>query len=86
MKQENIRMIAFDGSESWVYGFNQIPTFDIKEHDIISSNLRNTEEMESYSFENWHLVKLALETHNHILFRLKTTKPSKRDNITLDAK
>ncbi len=78
MQNQNIRMIAFDGSESWIYGFSQIPTFNICEHDIISSNLRSTEEMESYSFENWNLVKLALEKHKDILFRLKTTKPSKR--------
>jgi hypothetical protein len=40
--------------------------------------LKSTEEMESYQLTNWHLVKLALETHKDILFRLKTRKPSKR--------
>lgn len=34
MKQENMRVIAFDGSESWIYGFSQIPVFTIGEHDI----------------------------------------------------
>lgn len=34
--------------------------------------------IEKYSLQNWNLVKLCLDTHKDVLFRLKTRKPSKR--------
>jgi hypothetical protein len=78
MKQENVRVIAFDGSEVWLYAFSQIPTFNISEKDIIATSRRQADTIEKYSLQNWNLVKLALETQKDILFRLKTRKPSKR--------
>ncbi len=78
MKNPEVRLIAFDGSLAWLYGFSQIPVFQIREHDILSNERKSTEDSEKYSFENWHLVKLALEKHKDILFNLSTRKPSKR--------
>ena len=43
-----------------------------------SSKLESNDDLENYSFENWHLVQLALKTHPNLLFRLKSTRPSKR--------
>ena len=78
MKNSEVRLIAFDGSLAWLYGFSQIPVFQIREHDILINERRSTEDLEKYSFENWHLVKLALEKHKDILFNMQTRKPSKR--------
>ena len=72
------RVIAFDGSETWLYGFNRIEVFTIGEHDILAQKLRTIEEFERFELQNANLVKLALEKHRNILFRLKTRKPSKR--------
>lgn len=76
--QPEIRILVFDGSLAWLYGYNQIPVFQIREHDILSNERKSTEDLERYSFENWHLVKLALEKHKDLLFNLQTRKPSKR--------
>jgi hypothetical protein len=76
--QENVRVIAFDGSETWLYAFSKIAVFGISEKDIIANNRRKADTIEKYTLQNWNLVKLALETHKDILFRLKTRKPSKR--------
>jgi hypothetical protein len=78
MKQENVRVIAFDGSETWLYAFSKIPVLSIGEHDILARDRKCTEDLEKYELQNWNLVKLALATHKDILFRLKTRKPSKR--------
>lgn len=78
MKQQNIRNIIFDGSETWLYSASKIATFNIGEHDISSQQRRNTEELEKYTLENENLVKIALMKEKDILFRLKTRKPSKR--------
>jgi hypothetical protein len=78
MKQENVRNIIFDGSETWLYSFSQIPTFSIGDHDISETSRRTSQDFEKYSLQNAHLVKLCLETHKDILFRLKSRKPSKR--------
>jgi len=74
-----IRCIAFDGSESWLYGFSRIPVYDIAENDVqLVTDVKSTEDLEKYEFVNWQLIKLALDTNQHILFRLKSRRPSKR--------
>lgn len=75
---ENCRFIGFDGSETWLYAFSKIPTFTVSEHDILAQKLRTVDEIEKYQLANANFVKLALETHKDLLFRLKTRKPSKR--------
>jgi hypothetical protein len=77
-RMPNVRVLIFDGSESWLYGFNRIETFTISENDILAAHLRTIEEFEKYQLTNWHLIRLALEKHRSLLFRLKTRKPSKR--------
>lgn len=72
------RVIIFDGSETWLYAFDKIPTFTIKERDIVAKKVKRTDEIERYRIKNWNLVISALHSHKHILFRLKTRKPSKR--------
>lgn len=77
--REKARVLIFDGSEAWLYGFDKIPTFTVNENDIVlTEDVRTTEEIERYALTNWHLIELALRTHKDILFRLKTRKPSKR--------
>jgi len=79
MKREDCRVIAFDGSETWLYAFSKIPTFTVKERDIqLVNDVKTTEEIERYQLTNWNLIELALRTHKDLLFRLKTRKPSKR--------
>ena len=75
---ENCRVLAFDGSETWIYAFDKIPVFTIGEHDILESSRGNIQQFEKYTLQNSNLVKLALQTHKDLLFRLKTRKPSKR--------
>ena len=75
---KNSRVLIFDGSEAWLYGFSKIPTFNISENDITLSVVKTALDIETYTLQNWQLVKLALETHKDLLFRLKTRKPSKR--------
>ncbi len=75
---ENSRVLIFDGSDAWLYGFSQIATFNINEQDISASIQRNSLETEHYRFNNWQLVLNALNSHDDLLFRLKTKKPSKR--------
>jgi len=77
--KQKARVLIFDGSEAWLYGYDRIPTFTIKERDIVLSNdLETTDQIERYKIKKWNLVKFALHTHKDILFRLKTRKPSKR--------
>jgi hypothetical protein len=77
--REKARVLIFDGSEAWLYGFDKIPTFTVNENDImLLQDVKTTEDIERYQLTNWHLVELALRTHKDILFRLKTRKPSKR--------
>jgi hypothetical protein len=78
MENPNVRTIAFDGSETWLYSFSKIAVFNVSEHDILSRDRKSTDDLEKYKLANWNLVKLALETHKDLLFRLKTRKPSKR--------
>jgi hypothetical protein len=72
------RVIIFDGSLAWLYGYNAIPTFNINEEDITLSDVKTTQDIERYTLNNLELVKFALNTKKDILFRLKTRKPSKR--------
>jgi hypothetical protein len=75
---ENSRVIIFDGSDSWLYGFSQIPVFNVNNEDISANSQKYSFETEHYSLNNWNLVKLALDNHQDILFRLKTRSPSRR--------
>jgi hypothetical protein len=77
------RILIFDGSEAWLYGYSKIPVFTIGERDIqLITDVQTVEEIERYQLNNWELVKLALQTHKDLLFRLKTRKPSKRGFFT----
>ena len=78
---DNCRVLIFDGSETWLYGFDRIPTVSISERDIVFTNgntIQTTQEIEKYTLANWNLIKLALKTEKDLLFRLKSRKPSKR--------
>jgi hypothetical protein len=77
-QQENVRAIAFDGSETWLYSAPKVATFTVQERDIVTQDVKTTDEIEKYALKNWNLIQLALSTHKDILFRLKTRKPSKR--------
>ena len=73
------RVLIFDGSEAWLYGFSKIPVFTVGELDItLAKDVESIEQIERYSLNNWNLVKLALDSEKDILFRLKSRKPSKR--------
>jgi hypothetical protein len=58
---EQSRVFIFDGSDSWLYGFSQIPVFNVNNEDITSTSQRHTLEFEHYSLNNWQLVKTALD-------------------------
>jgi hypothetical protein len=76
---ENCRVLAFDGSETWLYAFDKIATVNISERDItLVNDVKSTEEIEKYELANWNLIKLALATEKDLLFRLKSRKPTKR--------
>ena len=78
-QQENVRAIAFDGSETWLYSaFKSSIHSQSNERDIVSQDVKTTDEIEKYALKNWNLIQLALSTHKDFLFRLKTRKPSKR--------
>jgi hypothetical protein len=71
------RVLIFDGSEAWLYGFSKIPVFTITERDITLAP-QTPEQTEPYVLQNWNLVKLALAKEKDLLFRLKSRKPSNR--------
>ena len=73
-----VKVIIFDGSMAWLYGYNKIPVFTIGEHDIQLADVKTTQDIETYQFNNWQLIKLALNTQKDLLIRLKTKSPSKR--------
>lgn len=75
---ENCRVLAFDGSLTWLYAFNKIAVYSIGEHDILETSRANTQDFEKYTLQNANLIKLALETHKDLLFNLKSRNPSKR--------
>lgn len=79
LQRGKARVLIFDGSETWLYAYDKIPTFTVQDRDItLIEDVKTTEEIERYQVENWNLVVLALEKYDAILFRLKTRKPSKR--------
>ena len=68
--RQKARVLIFDGSEAWLYGFDRIPTFTIQERDItLLGDRKTTDEIERYKIKNWKLVK----------FCLLYTSPSPRD-------
>jgi hypothetical protein len=76
---DNCRVLIFDGSLAWLYGFDRIPVLTVKEHDItLADRVNTTQDIERYKLENWEIAKLAMQKHKDLLFRLKTRKPSKR--------
>jgi hypothetical protein len=77
-KLPQVRTIIFDGSETWLYAFSKIEVFSVGERDITEAQRTDVHTIEKYQLRNWALVKLALETHKDLLFRLKTRSPSKR--------
>jgi hypothetical protein len=73
------KLYIFDGSETWLYAYDRIPTFTVKEQDIRLLGRNNTvDEIENYMINNFEQVKKALNNYPALLFRLKTRKPSKR--------
>jgi len=76
---DNCRVLIFDGSLAWLYGFDKIPVLTIGEHDItLAEKVKTTQEIERYKLQNWEIAKLAIAENKDLLFRLKTRKPSKR--------
>jgi hypothetical protein len=78
MKNPNVRVLIWDSSDAWLYGFNQIPTFNVTDNDICMKDRKSSDDMEKYQLTNWQLVKHALENNSHILWRMKTRNPQKR--------
>ena len=73
------RLYIFDGSETWLYGYDSIPVFTVKDEQIRLLGLNtSTMDVERYKILNWNMVQLALNRFPVLLFRLKTRKPSKR--------
>ena len=62
MKLDNVRVIIWDGSDTWKYAFNQMPFFNVSEKDILATDRKHSDEIEKYELQNWYLVKLALDT------------------------
>lgn len=78
-EKADCRVLIFDGSETWLYAYDRIPTFTITERDVVlAKELETTEQIERYELKNWNLVKLALASEKDLLFRIKSRKPSKR--------
>jgi hypothetical protein len=49
---DETRVLILDGSDSWLYGFSQIPTFNVNNEDITSTNQKHSLEIEHYSLNN----------------------------------
>jgi hypothetical protein len=81
IEQPNTRTLIFDGSLAWVYSFSTLPYFTIKERDLLETNRRNANTIEKFEFQNWNLIKLALETYPNILFKIDTRQPNRRGFI-----
>lgn len=77
-KRDNVRVLIFDGSLAWLFGYNRIPVFEVRDHDILSNERKTSEDLEKYSLEIEHLIRLALMKHKDLLFSLKTRNPKKR--------
>jgi hypothetical protein len=72
------RVLIFDGSEAWLYGYSGIPVFDVNEEDITVNHQKTAFDMEQFQLNNFEMVKFALRSYKDILFRLKSKNPSKR--------
>jgi hypothetical protein len=78
MKSDSIRCLIWDSSDAWLYGFNQIPTFNVCDNDISAKERKTSEDLEKYQLNNWLLIKFALDHNKDLLFRMKTRNPQKR--------
>jgi len=77
-KNENIRVLAFDSSETWIYKASKIPVFNVLQNDITEQKRRTSQDLEKYSLRNANLLKLALDSEKDLLFRFKCRQPSKK--------
>ena len=75
---DNTRLFIFDGSDAFLYGYSKIAVLNITEHDITEKELKTTFDIEQFQFNNWQILKLAIQQNKHLLIRLKTKKQSKR--------
>ena len=48
-KRDNVRVLIFDGSLAWLFGYNRIPVFEVRDHDILSNERKTSEDLEKYS-------------------------------------
>lgn len=67
-EQERLNSLFFDGSDNWLYGLSQIPTFNINNEDMTTLSTHNTLEFEYFTLNNWQLIKTALYSHEDLLF------------------
>ena len=74
----NCRVIIFDGSEAWLYGYSKIATFNVNDSDITANQQKTAFDMEQFNLANLEFLKYALRSYKDVLFRLKTKNPSKR--------
>jgi hypothetical protein len=75
---DDTRLFIFDGSDAFLFGYSKIAVLNIGEHDITERELKTTQDLEQYRFNNWQILKLAIQQNKHLLIRLKTKKQSKR--------
>ena len=78
IKSPDTRVLIWDSSDAWLYGFNHIPTFNVCDNDICMKERKTSEDLEKYQLNNWQLLKFALDRNKHLLFRMKTRNPQKR--------
>lgn len=74
----NVRVIAFDSSETWIYSASKIPVFNVSECDIIEAKRHTSQDFERYELRTANFVKIALDTEKDVLFRFKTRSPSRK--------
>jgi hypothetical protein len=72
------KVIIFDPSLAWLFSYSEIPVFNVNVEDITEKKQKTSLDVEEYQVNNWAIVKMALQKHDHILFRLKSRKPSIR--------
>jgi hypothetical protein len=78
MKNLEVRVLIWDSSDAWLYGFNRIAVFNVTDNDITVNERKSSDDIEKYQLNNWQLVKFALDHQKDLLFRMKTRNPSKR--------
>jgi hypothetical protein len=78
MKQPNVKVLIWDSSDAWLYGFNKVAVFNVCDNDITAKEKNSSFDMEKYQLNNWQLVKFALDHNKDLLFRMKTRNPRKR--------